>query len=55
MNDITEILRERIDGSGLTLDADDFAFQLIAAACSMCCKVSDSGNTSCPPPPALVL
>jgi hypothetical protein len=49
MNDITDALRHRIAASGLALGQDEVLFELLAAACSGCCKISNSGNGGCPP------
>jgi hypothetical protein len=52
MNQINE-LKRRIEASGLANTQDDVLFELLAVACSGCCKVSNAGNGGCPPAPEL--
>jgi hypothetical protein len=48
MYDLTE-LKRKIDASGLATTQNDVLFELLAAACSGCCKISNAGNGGCPP------
>jgi hypothetical protein len=50
MNEVVEKLKSKAAASRLDLAPGADAFALMAAECSACCKVSNSGNGSCPPP-----
>jgi CO dehydrogenase/acetyl-CoA synthase alpha subunit len=52
MNEITDKLKNRIEATVPALGQQD-VFDLIAAACTGCCQISNSGNGGCPPPKEL--
>lgn len=52
MNDeLVEGLERKAAAIRLELARSEDVFDLMAEACSACCKISNSGNGSCPPPP----
>jgi hypothetical protein len=53
MKTTIELLRNRMENEGITIDASRVFDLLAAEACSQCCTQSDGGNGSCPPPKKL--